>query len=798
MKKGYVFALIFGAMLILITSQSEIVYGQQHKGLSAQNNDVANIVNLAPNPSFEDGVSDADPTIRLVTSPVSGAVGETFTTQVYIDNIPEDPGPQAYEISIDFDPLVLSVTVDDVTFESIWPSGTSIENTELNGNSLTFMSTPFGASPYPSGSNLMVAKIEWTGVGAGTPSLDVNGTILVNDVTQYPDVVEIDGTLTVLDEPSTFDCTTVTGIPQDECVVLAAFYDATGGDDWENKTGWKQTNTPCSWHGVYCSDGYVSELKLYNNKLRGSIPDFNLPNLEYLDLSYNQLSGVIPDFNLPNLKYLDLGNYLIGDVKLSGVIPNFNLPNLESLTLNNNQLSGEIPNFNLPNLEVLDLGNYGEIPIYILTKLEVLDLGNYDREPKGNNHYGGGNKLSGSIPDLANLPNLEGLLGIRQELHFVGNQLSGAIPDFANLPKLKRLYLGNNQLRGNIHDVFPGLTIVFDGNKLSGSIPNFTNLPDLRDLDLRGNQLSGSIPDFDKLPDLQYLDLGNYLPSPYTPSTPCPYMCNQLSGSIPDFANLPNVDNKPLKELYLSANELSGSIPDFANLPVLEWLDLSYNQLTGEIPDFNLPNLKYLNLGSYLEGDDKLSGEIPNFANLPNLETLLLFRNQLSGPLPLGLADNLANLKDFWFHKTALCEPPALQVWLNGITVVVGTSIICPSEFSISIDSVGPEVVLGWHHHRKPDNTNRTNLTTHYAVYRNELPYFEPISDGYRLLPNIDLPTSPDVEVVFSDVAPFADPLTNYFYIVAAIVDPDTDEKVYPGTHTVGVFHFEIIAGSSP
>ncbi|BAP57941.1 hypothetical protein THII_3644 [Thioploca ingrica] len=44
---------------------------------------------------------------------------------------------------------------------------------------------------------------------------------------------------------SATDCTKVTQIPQLECEVLLGLYNSTNGPNWENKSGWNKTNTPC-------------------------------------------------------------------------------------------------------------------------------------------------------------------------------------------------------------------------------------------------------------------------------------------------------------------------------------------------------------------------------------------------------------------------------------------------------------------------------------------------------------------------------------------------------------------------
>lgn len=250
---------------------------------------------------------------------------------------------------------------------------------------------------------------------------------------------------------------------------LVSLYNATNGTNWTNK--WILTQPMTAWYGITLNtDGRVERINLYRNQLRGIIPNFNLPNLKGLWLSFNQISGNIPNFNLPNLQYL----YLYAN-QISGSIPNFNLPNLQVLDLDNNQLTGSIPNFNLPNLQWLILSFNqlsGNIPNLNLSNLKNLSL------------YS--NQLNGSIPNFS-LPNL-------RELTLCYNQLSDSIPNF-NLPNLQNLSLNDNQLSGSIPNFnLPNLQqLLLDKNLLSGSIPNF-DLPNLQTLYLDNNQLSGCIP----------------------------------------------------------------------------------------------------------------------------------------------------------------------------------------------------------------------------------------------------------------------------------------------------------------
>ena len=117
-----------------------------------------------------------------------------------------------------------------------------------------------------------------------------------------------------------FDCTTVTEIPEAECSALVSLYNSSHGDDWVDNTDWLVTTTPCTWFGIDCSSGQVSSLDLDNNNLNGPLPTElgNLANLAILDLDGNQLSGPVPPIlgNLSNLIILDLS-----DNQLDGPIP---------------------------------------------------------------------------------------------------------------------------------------------------------------------------------------------------------------------------------------------------------------------------------------------------------------------------------------------------------------------------------------------------------------------------------------------------------------------------------------------
>jgi hypothetical protein len=233
-----------------------------------------------------------------------------------------------------------------------------------------------------------------------------------------------------------FDCENVAEIPFAECETLVAFYEATGGPEWVDNTGWLASNTPCSWFGISCSSAHVGTLGLFFNRLSGRLQAdlAGLPALRVLDLHNNQITGTIPP---------ELGR----------------LAALEYIDLSANQLSEPIP---------ASLG--------ALAKLQTLNLSN--------------NSLSGPIPT-----ELGRLAGLRS-LALSHNLLSGPIPEaLANLSALESLHLGDNMLEGTIPfglGQSPALSLAdLSFNQLSGSTPSA--LFELPDHQLWGNRLDGTI-----------------------------------------------------------------------------------------------------------------------------------------------------------------------------------------------------------------------------------------------------------------------------------------------------------------
>ena len=251
-------------------------------------------------------------------------------------------------------------------------------------------------------------------------------------------------------------------------LALVAFYQATGGANWFNKTGWvvpgNPGDNPCGWFGVTCEGGRVTGLNLEQNDASGEIPAAigGLTALKHLDLSgageeFPQLFGNIP---------VELGN----------------LTNLEFLDLSENVMTG-------PNIQVI--GN--------LTNLKHLSLTPYWTVPA----------------NFANLTNLEYLRLAANDYPMGVNTAMGAIPSFfGTFSKLKTLIISNAGAAGTIPSSLGNLTdlevLDLSKNKLIGTIPaSFNNLTKLTLLDLSENELNGPIPNILGIPIAANVKINN-------------------------------------------------------------------------------------------------------------------------------------------------------------------------------------------------------------------------------------------------------------------------------------------------
>lgn len=299
-------------------------------------------------------------------------------------------------------------------------------------------------------------------------------------------------------------CDEISQIPLAECQALAALYSSTGGPQWNDHTGWMATLTPCSWYGVTCQAGRVTQLTLEDNKLSGPLPDqlSNLTQAREISLPLNRLSGSIPT-SLSALTLLTTLN--LSDNQLTGPIPAQvgTLAALQTLNLADNLLSGPIPQelAGLAALHVLNLAANdltGPVPAWLggLTNLRELMLND--------------NQLTGTIP-----PQLAALSGL-QRLILAKNDLSGAIPpELGILGGLRDLVLAENAFSGAIPSQVGNLSqlrlLLLYRNRLSGTIPtSLGNLSNLRALWLYSNALQGVVPDSlcNFITDSFELDLG--------------------------------------------------------------------------------------------------------------------------------------------------------------------------------------------------------------------------------------------------------------------------------------------------
>jgi len=231
-------------------------------------------------------------------------------------------------------------------------------------------------------------------------------------------------------------------------VVLEELYDVAGGPDWSESGGWLHAEDLGDWHGVKTdSFGYVVEIDLEDNGLRGTIP-VEIGDIEWLtklEIGTNDLAGPLP------LRMINLS------------LERFGYADTELCELDDEEFRewlDEIPSLDGTGLECLD-------PRDVLATF-------YDAT--------GGSRWTQDMNWLSDAP-LDEWFGIETDddgqvtsIELILNGLSGSLPpELAGLPRLERLRLDVNELTGPIP-------------------PELGKLASLRRLGLGGNGLTGTIP----------------------------------------------------------------------------------------------------------------------------------------------------------------------------------------------------------------------------------------------------------------------------------------------------------------
>ena len=449
-----------------------------------------------------------------------------------------------------------------------------------------------------------------------------------------------------------------------DVAALESLFEATGGKDWIESTGWRGEAAVEEWYGVTADAlGRVTELDLTRNGLVGQLPLSlgDLVQMTVLRIGSNALTGRLPEL----LTRLSLREFHYAGTELCApaeaafrawldAIESHDGTGVECAPLSDREIL-EIfyaatggPNWtnsdnwltDAPLRDWFGVGADGEGSVRTL-RIEENNLQGPIPAELGNlanltSLSLGGNELSGPIPpELGNLSSLT-------RLALWGNELGGPIPpELGNLASLTLLALWGNELGGPIPPELGNLSSVEDlflsSNALSGSIPpELGNLPSVVQLSLGQNDLSGPIPsELGGLATLERLLLGS----------------NNLTGRIPP--ELGNLAKAIVLHLY--GNALSGPIPgDLGRLASMEWMVLWGNRLTGSIPPEigNLANMEILSLS-----DNELSGPIPpELGDLSSVTYLALDGNALAGPLP-GALGNLSTVEELILSSNALTGP---------------------------------------------------------------------------------------------------------------------------------------------
>ena len=435
---------------------------------------------------------------------------------------------------------------------------------------------------------------------------------------------------------ATAEATVEVALPLTDREILEIFYEATGGDSWTDNANWLTERDLREWHGVSAHQGKVSDLRLRENNLVGTIPPElgGLDELFSLSLNGNRLSGPIP----PELsKFRGLRDlFLYRNAEVSGHLP----PELgytgglQYLGISGTSLTGPVPR-TFANLDLIRFHFDRDgvcIPADLETWLKTVPETEEDHTICTDKITVDPSTLYFEAPPLGDTARLTAALLTAEgdTVHDATVTWSSANANVATVDStglVTAVDYGTTQV-----------TATSDSLTATAEVEVVLTLTDRQVLDSIHQLMRGA----------SWTDTTNW----------------RSDEPLSEWYGVETNDAGKVVGLSLGNNGLAGPIPDLlAELGDLVTLDLSRNALTGEIPSGlgELPQLHSLVLN-----DNALEGRLPtSMGSLAALRYLHIGTNELSGVVPRSFRQ-LA-LDTLYTAASGVCVPPSLNEWLAGI-----------------------------------------------------------------------------------------------------------------------------------
>ena len=437
-------------------------------------------------------------------------------------------------------------------------------------------------------------------------------------------------------DSATAEATVEVALPLTDREILEIFYEATGGDDWTDKTNWLSDEDLDEWYGVGAYQGKVSSLSLNDNNLVGEIPPElgGLDELFTLHLHRNKLSGPIPAELSKFNELRDL--YLNDNAGISGRLP----PELgytgglEYFRINDTNLSGPLP-LTFANLDLTRFYFDGDgvcIPAALEAWLDSIPEKEKDYKICTDEITLDPPSLYIEAPPLGDTTRLAAAV-ISAEgdtVHDAAVTWSSADTSIATVDST-----------GLVTSVGYGtaeVTATSDSLTATAEVEIVFKLSDRQVLDTLFRVTGGET----------WTDTTNWL----------------SDEPLSEWVGVETNEAGKVVKLSLGGNNLTGSIPAvLAVLDDLVTLDLSRNTLTGGIPG-GLRELEQLR--DLLLHQNELEGPLhPDLGSMAGLRYLHVGSNKLGGVVPGSFAN--LEMDTLFAAGSGVCVPPSLGDWFEGI-----------------------------------------------------------------------------------------------------------------------------------